>query len=177
MTATDGRLVDAVLGYLATAKGREAVSYIHRGLNRDGWRGLGCLADFESRLRALGFTVQEGRNERGQKRREVSVEGRKLRTRECVEAARRFLELADLSEAQRLRAYRNGCDRVVADCTMGAEADAAFDGGEWSGPAHDCMMTGRLDALARRLGFQSSYEADCMLQQQAMERVPVEVMR
>ena len=61
----------AVLAYLN--HGPEAVSYIHRNLLGDGWRGLGRLAEFENALRALGFTVRCGKNNRGQTRIEVDL--------------------------------------------------------------------------------------------------------
>ena len=70
---TNEKLTDAVLDYLAAAGGAEAVSYLQRCLREDGWRGLGCLADFEDRMRGLGFTVRAGRNNRGQRRIEVTL--------------------------------------------------------------------------------------------------------
>lgn len=72
-TTMNEKLVDAVLNHLAVAGGVEAVSYLQKVLSEDGWRGLGCLASFESLLRELGFTVREGRNSRGQRRIEVSI--------------------------------------------------------------------------------------------------------
>jgi hypothetical protein len=70
---TNEKLVDAVLEHLAAVGGVEAVSYLQKVLREDGWRGLGCLADFEDRMRELGFTVREGRNSRSQRRIEVSI--------------------------------------------------------------------------------------------------------
>lgn len=65
------KLEDAVLAQLGRA-GCESVSYVHRCLQQDGWKGLGTLhGDFEPLLRALGFSIREGKNERGQSRREV----------------------------------------------------------------------------------------------------------
>lgn len=63
-------LREAIKGELGT-KGVEAVSFIYRNLQEAGWKRLGCLADFESKCRDLGFTVCEGRNERNQRRVEV----------------------------------------------------------------------------------------------------------
>jgi hypothetical protein len=65
------KLVDAVLNFIKS--GPESVSYLHRSLQQDGWKGLGVLADFESLLRTLGFTVRHGTNDRGQSRREVTL--------------------------------------------------------------------------------------------------------
>jgi len=48
----------------------------------------------------------------------------------------------------------------------GAELDAGFDGGEFSGPAHDIALCREADALARRLGFDSACLVDriaCLL--------------
>lgn len=76
LKTTNEKLVDAVLAHLTTfcpRSGAEAISYLHRTLQQDGWRGLGCLADFRSLLVELGFTVREGRNDRGQRRIEVTL--------------------------------------------------------------------------------------------------------
>lgn len=62
-------LADAIRTYVR--RGPEAVSYIHRSLQQDGWRGLGPLAVFTRTVRDLGFVVREGRNDRGQDRIEV----------------------------------------------------------------------------------------------------------
>lgn len=67
------KLIDAVLDYLTSAGGAEAISYLHRSLREEGWRGLGSLADFEDTLHSLGFTTRQGRNDRGQKRTEVTL--------------------------------------------------------------------------------------------------------
>ena len=68
------KLADAILGYVARSEdGAESVSYVHRSLSQDGWRGLGVLADFEQRCRQLGFTVRRGTNRRGQSRIEVAL--------------------------------------------------------------------------------------------------------
>ena len=68
---TNAKLADAILQFIVN--GPEAVSYIHRNLQQEGWKGLGVLAEFEWTCEKLGFTVQQGINHRGQKRIEVSL--------------------------------------------------------------------------------------------------------
>lgn len=73
----EAKLADEILAYLASAEksgeAGESVSYIHRNLARDGWKGLGVLADFEDLIERLGFRVVDGKNSRGQSRREVRL--------------------------------------------------------------------------------------------------------
>lgn len=71
---TDARLTDAILTSLAASEGREAVSYLHREMRENGWKGLGTLADFERLCRRLGFVVYDGRNYRNQQTRFVALE-------------------------------------------------------------------------------------------------------
>lgn len=69
--ATDALLSDAILKCIVN--GPESISFIHKTLQSDGWRGLGVLAEFEWKCKHLGFTVRDGRNARGQKRTEVTL--------------------------------------------------------------------------------------------------------
>jgi hypothetical protein len=42
--------------------------------------------------------------------------------------------------------------KLIESHQLGAEADAGFDGGEWSGPAHDVALHDEMEALAVRCG-------------------------
>jgi hypothetical protein len=68
------KLINAILGYVARGEnGSESISFIQRSLQQDGWKGLGNLAHFENLVKSLGFTVRDGKNSRGQSRREVTL--------------------------------------------------------------------------------------------------------
>lgn len=70
----DGRLTDAILELIApTEEQAESISFLHRTLREDGWKGLGNLDRFETIVTRLGFVVRQGRNRRNQKRREVTL--------------------------------------------------------------------------------------------------------
>lgn len=74
MNTNDTELRAAIRKELArNGSGVEAVSFLHRSLCEDGWRGLGRLADFEATCRRLGFAVRPGVNRRNQKRTEVAL--------------------------------------------------------------------------------------------------------
>lgn len=70
----DARLTDTILTSLTISEGRESVSYLHREMRENGWKGLGTLADFEKLCRRLGFVVYDGRNDRNQRTRFVALE-------------------------------------------------------------------------------------------------------
>jgi hypothetical protein len=50
-------LWDAVMKKLPKSGCGEAISFIHRELREDGWKGLGNLSEFGSTLESLGFTL------------------------------------------------------------------------------------------------------------------------
>jgi hypothetical protein len=52
----------------------------------------------------------------------------------------------------------NHCERIAEMHAVGAAADAGFDGGEFSGPAHLRAESRQLDTTAREYGFRD-YEA------------------
>ena len=56
----------------------------------------------------------------------------------------------------KLARFINADDRIRASWDEAAGRDAAFDGGEWSGPACERMAEADADAAARRLGFASA---------------------
>lgn len=64
----DEELTDEILNRIPNA-----VSYIHRSLQQEGWKGLGNLADFEAKCQRLGFVVRRARNDRNQLRVEVTL--------------------------------------------------------------------------------------------------------
>lgn len=82
--AAKARLADDILSIITQAGGTECVSGVLDGI-RGGhrgpyspesgrrWRGISHLSDFEYMCRQLGFTVQEGRNGRNQRRVEVTL--------------------------------------------------------------------------------------------------------
>lgn len=56
---TSTKLADAILAEIAaTRDGRQAVSFLLRCLQQDGWRGLGPLAAFEDTCKRLGFRLE-----------------------------------------------------------------------------------------------------------------------
>lgn len=50
-----------------------------------------------------------------------------------------------------VRAYRRAAGPIIQASGEAEEADAGFDGGEWSGPAHATMLEERLVELERRV--------------------------
>lgn len=74
MNATEMKLAEAILKHLVEfASGGEAVSFLLKTLQQDGWKGLGNTADFETTCRNLGFIVRKARNSRGQLRTEIAL--------------------------------------------------------------------------------------------------------
>jgi hypothetical protein len=71
---TKEKLQNAILADLIKEGGTESVSNLFYNLKTfGGWRGLGCLADFETLCSKLGFTVRKGVNSRNQRRTEVTL--------------------------------------------------------------------------------------------------------
>lgn len=71
--ASSKDLLRHAIRHLLGWTGKESVSYVHKCLGQDGWKGLGNLADFEVLVRSLGFSIQHGKNGRGQNRKEVTL--------------------------------------------------------------------------------------------------------
>jgi hypothetical protein len=54
---------------------------------------------------------------------------------------------------EQVKAAMDECDTIDLSHAEAAEADAGFDGGEFSGPASDRMRVAALEACAQRHGF------------------------
>lgn len=78
--------------------------------------------------------------------------------------------MATHSIADLRKAWIKASGRIYQQHEIGAAADAGFDGGEWSGPEHDRMMTRRLDRIAQQLGFADADAADRILYHAFMGR-------
>lgn len=63
----------------------------------------------------------------------------------------------------KLMRFTNAVDALHAEMMLAAELDAGFDGGEWSGPAHERMFVRDCDAIAARLGFKNADVAYALL--------------
>ncbi|HET9024816.1 MAG TPA: hypothetical protein VFN64_09605 [Burkholderiaceae bacterium] len=56
----------------------------------------------------------------------------------------------------KLTRFQNAVDRLEDEYAADAERDAAFDGGEWSGPATWRAFQRAADDLAQRFGFENA---------------------
>ncbi len=56
--------------------------------------------------------------------------------------------------------FLNACDAIEQRMYEAMDADAAFDGGEFSGPANARAARRQMDAVAMRLGFASALVAE-----------------
>lgn len=66
------KFAEALLKVIAgTRNGSEAVSYAQTEMRAAGFKNIGCLADFESLCEEAGFSIRQGKNDRGQSCREV----------------------------------------------------------------------------------------------------------
>jgi hypothetical protein len=52
---------------------------------------------------------------------------------------------------QAVRALRRALVPTIEEYTTGAEADAGFDAGEWSGPASDRALEQEIETIAARI--------------------------
>lgn len=59
-----------------------------------------------------------------------------------------------------VRAYVRLQTTIMAELDYAARADAGFDGGEWSGPAHDFIAERTLQALMERVAVRFGVTAE-----------------
>lgn len=58
-----------------------------------------------------------------------------------------------MTKQQAVRAFRKWTEKVEADRSLARSIDAGFDGGEFSGPAHDQMQSDDDTRILQQLGI------------------------
>src|SRR5690242_6432172 len=111
----------AIRARLQQVGGSESVSNLLAAMRDSGWRISGSLADFESQCERLGFPLEE------RFRKRPASNGSQLRIA-C------FVHLPVSNAA--VRAFRRAWAPQAEAQAQAEVADAGFDAGEWSGPAH-----------------------------------------
>lgn len=67
------------------------------------------------------------------------------------------MECGALKQKMAVRAFRRVWEPIGESMAEAEAADAGFDGGEWSGPAHSCMQQEEYHKLLARVGARFGY--------------------
>jgi hypothetical protein len=150
----------AVVGQrIVSQGGRESISSLRTHLRDQGFRLSGNQVDFEYLLEQEGFEIEPQYRKDGK-----VVVSTWVRVRAPEPA---FNMLA-------VRALRKAWHPHSVSHRTGAEADAGFDAGEWSGPAHARMEEDHYDAVLASVAARFDL-TPCQLRNMVFESEDVEL--